>query len=113
MNSYCASCRPAGWKLRWRSKLPTRNSARRALVESIEQELLNGAEQARIISAYLYRTDASTLTDFLDTQRAYNETAQSYYEAQAATRRAAIHLNASVGKEVVPWSGTGLGNLDR
>jgi len=36
----------------------------RALVESIEQELLNGAEQARIISAYLYRTDASTLTDF-------------------------------------------------
>lgn len=85
----------------------------RELVESIEQELLNGAEQARIISAYLYRTDASTLTDFLDTQRAYNETAQSYYEAQAATRRAAIHLNASVGKEVVPWSGTGLGNLDR
>ena len=73
----------------------------RALVESIEQELLGSAEQARTISAYLYRTDASTLTDFLDTQRAFSETMQNYYEAQAAYRRAAIQLNANVGKEVV------------
>jgi outer membrane protein TolC len=69
----------------------------RMLVESIEQELLGSAEQARTLSAYLYRTEASTLTDFLDTQRAFNETMQSYHEAQAAYRRAAIQLNASLG----------------
>jgi cobalt-zinc-cadmium efflux system outer membrane protein len=85
----------------------------RILVESIEDELLNAAEQARIISAYLYRTGESTLTDFLDTQRAYEETAQSYYEAVAASRRAAIQLNAGVGKEVAQWFGTGLANSDR
>jgi cobalt-zinc-cadmium efflux system outer membrane protein len=85
----------------------------RTLVESIEGELLNGAEQARLLSAHLYRTGASTLTDFLDTQRAYNETVRSYYEALAASHRAAIQLNAGVGTEVAQWFGTGLTDTDR
>jgi len=77
----------------------------RTLVESIEQELLASAEQARSISIYLYSTEASTVTDFLETQRAFNETLQSYYQAQADYRRSAMQLNASVGKDIIDWSG--------
>jgi len=73
----------------------------RALVESIEKDVVGTAEQARNGAAYVYRVGASTLIDFLDPQRAFNETMQSYNEAQAAYRRATIQLNASVGKEVI------------
>jgi outer membrane protein TolC len=78
----------------------------RALVASMEQDLLGAAEQARGLSTQLYRTRASTLTDFLDTQRAFDETMRSYYQAQAEYCRAAMQLNASVGKDIVQWSGT-------
>jgi hypothetical protein len=37
----------------------------------------------------------------LDAQRAFNETMQTYYEAQGAYRRALLRLNNSVGEEVV------------
>jgi outer membrane protein TolC len=78
----------------------------RALVASMEQDLLGAAEKARALSTRLYRTQASTLTDFLDTQRAFDETMRSYYQAQAEYRRAAMQLNASVGKEIIQWSAT-------
>jgi len=72
----------------------------RELVESIEHELLQPAEQARDTVAYTYRAGASSLVEFLDAQRAFNDTMQSYYEAQASYRRAVIKLNAALGKEV-------------
>ncbi len=71
------------------------------LVESIEQDLLKPAEQARDTAAYVYRSGASSLIEFLDAQRAFNETMQSYHEAQAAYRRAVVRLNTAIGKEVV------------
>jgi cobalt-zinc-cadmium efflux system outer membrane protein len=70
------------------------------LVEGIERDLLKPAGQARDTAAYVYRAGASSLVEFLDAQRAFNETIQSYYEAQAAYCRAAIRLNATVNKEV-------------
>jgi cobalt-zinc-cadmium efflux system outer membrane protein len=70
------------------------------LVESIEQDLLKPAGQARDTAAYVYRGGASSLIEFLDAQRAFNETMQSYHEAQAAYRRAAIQLDTTVNKEV-------------
>jgi len=73
----------------------------RELVESIEDDLLKPAEQARDTSAYVYRSGASSLIEFLDAQRAFNETMQSYHEAQAAYRRALTQLNATIGKEVI------------
>jgi cobalt-zinc-cadmium efflux system outer membrane protein len=73
----------------------------RDLVESIERDLLKPAETARDTSAYVYRTGASTLIEFLDAQRAFNETMQSYQEAQAQYRRAVIRLNTAVAKEVI------------
>jgi outer membrane protein, heavy metal efflux system len=73
----------------------------RELVESIETDLLKPAEQARDTSAYVYRSGASSLIEFLDAQRAFNETMQSYHEAQAAYRRALTQLNATIGKEAI------------
>jgi len=73
----------------------------RELVEGIESDLLKPAEQARDTSAYVYRSGASSLIEFLDAQRAFNETMQSYHEAQAAYRRALTQLNATIGKEVI------------
>jgi outer membrane protein, heavy metal efflux system len=73
----------------------------RDLVESIEKDLLKPAQQARDISAYVYRSGASSLIEFLDAQRAFNETMQSYHEAQAAYRRAVTQLNATIGKEII------------
>ena len=70
-------------------------------MESIERDLLQPAESARDTSAYVYRTGASTLIEFLDAQRAFNETMQSYQEAQAQYRRAVIRLNTAVAKEVI------------
>jgi cobalt-zinc-cadmium efflux system outer membrane protein len=73
----------------------------RELLENIERELLKPAEQARDTVTYTYRSGAATLMEFLDAQRAYNETMQSYYEAQAAYRRAANQINAVTGKELI------------
>ena len=73
----------------------------RELVKSIERDLLKPAEQARDTSAYVYHSGGSSLIEFLDAQRAFNETMQSYYEAQASYRRALIQLNSTVGKEVI------------
>ena len=39
----------------------------------------------------------STLLELLDAQRAFNDTMQSYLDAQASLRRAASRLNAAVG----------------
>ena len=70
------------------------------LVAGIEHDLLKSAEDARNTSAYVYRAGGATLVEFLDAQRAFNDTMQSYFEAQAAYRRAVVRLNAAVGREV-------------
>lgn len=72
----------------------------RELVETIEREMLQPATQARDTVAYTYRSGASSLVEFLDAQRAFNETMQSYYETQANYRRAVMKLNVTLGKEV-------------
>ena len=71
------------------------------LVQTIERDLLQPAQRARETSAYVYKSGGSSLIEFLDAQRAYNETVQSYYEAQAAYQRAIVQLNSTVGKEVI------------
>ena len=73
----------------------------RDLVDGIERELLKPATSARDISAYAYRTGGTSLLELLDAQRAFNDTMQSYLEAQASLRRAVSRLNAAVGTEVV------------
>ena len=74
----------------------------RDLVASIEQEMLTPATRARDTAEYTYRAGGGTLLELLDAQRAFNDTMQSYLDAQAGLRRAATRLNGAVGVEVVP-----------
>ena len=73
----------------------------RALVTGIEQDLLAPARSARDTAAYAYRAGGTTLVELLDSQRAWNDTMQSYQDAQAEYRRAVVRLNAAVGTEVI------------
>jgi cobalt-zinc-cadmium efflux system outer membrane protein len=73
----------------------------RDLVATIERELLTPAAHARDVSAYTYKAGGATLLELLDAQRAFNDTMQSYLDAQAGLRRAIARLNGAVGTEVV------------
>ncbi|HYM23085.1 MAG TPA: TolC family protein, partial [Vicinamibacterales bacterium] len=74
----------------------------RDLVESIERDLLGPATKARDTADYTYRAGGASLLELLDAQRAFNDTMQSYLDAEAGLRRAATRLNGTVGTEVVP-----------
>ena len=76
-------------------------STNRELVDAIEHDLIQPATSARDISTYTYRAGGSSLLELLDAQRAFNDTMQSYLDAQAGLRRAAARLNAAVGREVM------------
>jgi cobalt-zinc-cadmium efflux system outer membrane protein len=73
----------------------------RDLVAAMQRDLLTPATSARDIAAYTYRAGASSLLELLDAQRAFNDSMQSFLDAQASLRRAAARLNAAVGTEVV------------
>jgi cobalt-zinc-cadmium efflux system outer membrane protein len=73
----------------------------RDLVAAIEHDLIQPATSARDISTYTYRAGGTSLLELLDAQRAFNDTMQSYLDAQAGLRRAAARLNAAVGTEVM------------
>jgi cobalt-zinc-cadmium efflux system outer membrane protein len=72
----------------------------RDLVATIERDLLTPATHARDISAYTYKAGGGTLLELLDSQRAFNDTMQSYVDARASLRRTIARLNAAVGTEV-------------
>jgi cobalt-zinc-cadmium efflux system outer membrane protein len=73
----------------------------RELVAAIERDLIQPATSARDISTYTYRAGGSSLLELLDAQRAFNDTMQSYLDAQTGLRRAVARLNAAVGMEVM------------
>jgi cobalt-zinc-cadmium efflux system outer membrane protein len=73
----------------------------RDLVSAIEHDLIAPATSARDISTYTYRAGGTSLIELLDAQRAFNDTMQSYLDAQAGLRRAMARLNAAVGSEVM------------
>ena len=58
--------------------------------------------EARNSVAYVYQAGATSLLDVLDAQRAFNDTMDTYYSAQAAYRRAHARLSLTVNKDVLP-----------
>jgi cobalt-zinc-cadmium efflux system outer membrane protein len=76
-------------------------SARQLLTE-IERDLLQPSSDARAGVTYVYQAGASTLLDVLDAQRAFNDTMDTYYSAQASYRRAVARLALVTGKDFVP-----------
>ena len=76
-------------------------SARRVL-RDIETDLLAPSRDARETTTYVYQAGATSLLDVLDAQRAFNDTMQTYYTAQADYRRAELKLMSVTGGEVTP-----------
>jgi cobalt-zinc-cadmium efflux system outer membrane protein len=74
----------------------------RLLLADIERDLLDPTEQARTSVTYVYQAGATSLLDVLDAQRAFNDTMETYYSAQAAYRRARVRLLLTVNKDVLP-----------
>ena len=76
-------------------------SSRQLLIE-IERDLLKPSEDARQATVYMYQAGATSLIDVLDAQRAYNDTMDTYYSAQATYRRAHAKLALISGKDILP-----------
>jgi cobalt-zinc-cadmium efflux system outer membrane protein len=69
------------------------------LLASIEKDMLGQAKDVREITAYSYRRGEATLIEFLDAQRAFNETMQAYNEARAEYARSLYALESAAGIE--------------
>ncbi|MEP7307863.1 MAG: TolC family protein [Acidobacteriota bacterium] len=76
-------------------------SSRELLIE-IERDLLTPTKEVRDGTTYVYQAGATSLLDVLDGQRAYNDTMDTYFSAQAAYRRALAKLSLAVNKDVLP-----------
>jgi outer membrane protein, heavy metal efflux system len=74
----------------------------RSLLADIEHDLLAPTQEARASVTYVYQAGATSLLDVLDAQRAFNDTMDTYYSAQAAYRRAQARLSLTVNKDVLP-----------
>jgi len=74
----------------------------RAVLRDIETDLLAPSREARETTSYVYQAGATSLLDVLDAQRAFNDTMDTYYTAQADYRRAEIKLMTVAGQEVTP-----------
>ena len=74
----------------------------RSLLENIETNMLEDARVVRETTAYSYRRGEASLVEFLDAQRAFNDTMQSYNDAKAEYARSLYLIESTIGKSVTP-----------
>ncbi len=74
----------------------------RALLDKMESGMLDQARRVRDITEYSYRRGEASLVEFLDAQRAFNDTTQSYNEARAEYARTLYLLDSVAGRKVNP-----------
>jgi cobalt-zinc-cadmium efflux system outer membrane protein len=67
------------------------------VLDTIEKDMLIQAQEVREISQYSYTRGEATLVEFLDAQRAFNETMHAFNEARAAYARSLYLIDAVVG----------------
>jgi outer membrane protein, heavy metal efflux system len=77
-------------------------STSRDLLQSIEQDMLEQARDVRRATEYSYRRGEASFVEFLDAQRAFNDTMQSYNEARAEYARSLYLIDSISGKAVNP-----------
>lgn len=70
----------------------------KSLLERVEKTMLTKARDVRQITEFSYRRGEATLIEFLDAQRAYNDTIQTYNEARAEFARSLYLLDGATGK---------------
>ncbi len=74
-----------------------RYQSSRALLDQVESTMIDQAQQVRKTTEYSYRRGEATLVEFLDAQRAFNDTMQTYNEARADYARSLYLLDALAG----------------
>ncbi len=72
------------------------------LLTTIERDMLKQANEVRDATEYSYRRGEASLVEFLDAQRAFNDTMQGYNEARAEYARSLYVLDSTSGKTVKP-----------
>ena len=77
-------------------------STSRDLLESIEKDMLAQAREVRETTEYSYKRGEASFVEFLDAQRAFNDTIQSYNEARAEYARSLYLIDSISGKVVNP-----------
>lgn len=77
-------------------------SSSRSMLENIERNMLGEAKAVRSITEYSYRRGEATLLEFLDAQRAFNETMQNYNDARTDYARSLYLLDSVSGRTVNP-----------
>ena len=70
----------------------------RALLDRVGGTMLSKARDVRQIMEFSYRRGEATLVEFLDAQRAYNDTIQTYNEARGEFAKSLYALDAATGK---------------
>lgn len=68
-----------------------------ALLRDIERDMLGQARDVRSITEYAYTRGEATLVEFLDAQRAFNDTMQAYNESRAEYARSLFTLDSVSG----------------
>jgi outer membrane protein, heavy metal efflux system len=77
-------------------------SSSRSMLENIERSMLVEAKEVRRITEYSYKRGEATLLEFLDAQRAFNETMQNYNDARTDYARSLYLLDSVSGRAVNP-----------
>jgi outer membrane protein, heavy metal efflux system len=72
----------------------------RAVLETIEHDLLDQARDVRTTMEYSYRRGEASLVEFLDAQRAFNDARQSHNDARADFARSLYTIDSTSGKAV-------------
>jgi cobalt-zinc-cadmium efflux system outer membrane protein len=69
-------------------------------LDRIEQQMLGRARDVRETTEYSYKRGEASLVEFLDAQRAYNDTIQAYNDAQADFARSLYTIDSATGVSV-------------
>lgn len=70
-----------------------------SLLTNIETNMLDQAKDVRSITEYSYRRGEASLIEFLDAQRAFNDTMQSYNQARADYARSLYLIDSITARE--------------
>ncbi|HEX3704158.1 MAG TPA: TolC family protein [Vicinamibacterales bacterium] len=76
----------------------TQYTAARAIVDTIEQQMLTQAHDVRAATEYAYRRGEASFVELLDAVRAFNDTSQSYNDARADYARSLYTLDSISGR---------------
>jgi cobalt-zinc-cadmium efflux system outer membrane protein len=69
----------------------------KATLATIEGEMLQQAREVRAATEYAYKRGDATFIEFLDAQRAFNDTMQAYNEGRAEYARSVFIMQSAIG----------------